>query len=589
MRRFFRAMLFPVAIVAMAALISPVLAADIAVDETCSLADAIVAANSDSATGGCRAGSGADTIILSGDISLDAALPPIESDLTIDGRDFEINGEGMFRIFQLTAGDVALRRLSMTDGYSEDDGGAIHAAGALNLNIARSSIVDNRAGRYGGGIFTGDAVTVSISDTTIAGNSAGRVGGGLDVFRGGDLVLTHVTLVNNVAPVAGAISAPRSGQLIIRNSVIAGNEPEDCFPRPDEMIASHIGDGSCYSPLFGDPMLGTFTGRPGYFPPLDGSPVINAAADEHCTDSDQAGRRRPQGESCDVGAIESASAIAPAPTPAPESCTLADQIIAANTDAPAGQCPAGDGPDTITLTEDLTLAAPLPPVTSEITIEGDGHSISGDKRFRIFMLDGGKLRLNRLSLVEGFSKAFGSAVLVHQGDLTLSDCSVERHFNAEFGLIRVARDSTLVISHCSFEDNEGTSIHNSGTAFIDNTSFRHNVAELGGAISNGGDLTIRASEIIENSASLSGSAIAAVGDTTVIDTRISGNVMSSPWPGAVIWHRRGKLSILNSAISDNEADNDEAAIDSSGGELLIENSVISGNNPDAGWGGPQSD
>jgi len=589
MRRFFSAKLLPVAIAAMAALVSPVLAADIAVDETCSLADAIVAANSDSATGGCRAGSGVDTITLSADISLAAALPAIASDLTIDGADFEINGRGMFRIFHLSAGDVTLRRLSMRDGYSEDDGGAIYAAGALSLNISRSSIVANRAGRYGGGIFTGDAARVSISDTTIAGNSAARVGGAIDAFRGGDLVLTHVTLVNNTAPVGGAIISPRSGQLIIRNSVLAGNEPEDCFPRPEEMIASHIGDGSCYSPLFGDPMLGAFSGAPAYFPPVDGSPLINAAADEHCTETDQTGRERPQGESCDVGAVESASAIAPAPTPAPETCTLADQIIAANTDAAAGHCPAGAGADTITLTEDLTLAAPLPPITSEITIEGDGHSISGDKRFRIFLLDGGKLRLNRLSLVEGFSKTFGSAVLVHQGDLTLSDCRVERHYNAEFGLIHISRDSSLAIADCSFEDNEGTSIHNLGAAVIDNASFRHNVAELGGAISNSGDLTISAGEIVENSASLSGSAIAATGDTTIIDTRISGNVMSSPWSGSVIWHRRGKLAIVNSVISANEADNDEAAIDSSGGELIIENSVISGNSPDAGWDGSPSD
>ena len=56
-----------------------VLAAVIRVDEGCSLHDAITAANTDSATGGCPAGAGADTIYLSGDVTLDEELPVIKS------------------------------------------------------------------------------------------------------------------------------------------------------------------------------------------------------------------------------------------------------------------------------------------------------------------------------------------------------------------------------------------------------------------------------------------------------------------------------------------------------------------------------
>ena len=562
-------------------LASPIHAADIAVDEACSLADAIKAANTDSATGGCPAGEGADTITLSADIALDAALPPIESDLTIDGADFEINGNEMYRIFHLAGGDIAIRRLGMRAGHTEDNGGAIFVDGASSLTISRSSIVDSEA-RFGGGIFVDGSAAVSISDSTITGNSA-YAGGGIEAFRGGDIVLTHVSLVNNAGDFATAMVLPARGRTRIHNSLIAGNGDADCPRRPDELIASHIGDGSCYSPLFGDPMLAPRAGKLAHFSPLDGSPVINAAAAEYCTDRDQLGRERPQGAACDVGAIESASAIGPAPTPAPDTCTLADQIIAANTDAAAGLCPAGDGADTITLTENLTLSAPLPPITSDITIDGAGHTISGDKRFRIFILDGGKLSLNQLSLVDGFSRSTGGAVLVYRGDLTLSDCKVERHVSD--GAISTARESALAISDCSFLDNQGTAIFNRGTASITNTSFRHNVAELGGAINSSGDLTISASRIVENAASLNGSAISAVGNTRVIDTRIIGNVVSSPWSGAAIWHRRGDLTIVDSAISDNKADNDEAVIDATGGELVIENTIISGNSPDAGWEG----
>ncbi|MCG8458026.1 MAG: hypothetical protein MI919_17250, partial [Holophagales bacterium] len=51
-------------------------AATIQVDGTCTLADAIVAANSDSATGACPAGDpGADTVLLDVAVSLSAADP----------------------------------------------------------------------------------------------------------------------------------------------------------------------------------------------------------------------------------------------------------------------------------------------------------------------------------------------------------------------------------------------------------------------------------------------------------------------------------------------------------------------------------
>src|SRR5262245_37053369 len=75
----------------------PAQAASITVNGTCSLIDAITAANTDTATGGCSAGSGADTITLpGGTITLTSinngsggtanGLPQITSTITIDGN-----------------------------------------------------------------------------------------------------------------------------------------------------------------------------------------------------------------------------------------------------------------------------------------------------------------------------------------------------------------------------------------------------------------------------------------------------------------------------------------------------------------------
>lgn len=72
-----------------------VMAASMTVDKTadddangtCTLWDAITAANTDTATNGCPAGSGADTITLAVNITLTADLPNITSEITIEGAD----------------------------------------------------------------------------------------------------------------------------------------------------------------------------------------------------------------------------------------------------------------------------------------------------------------------------------------------------------------------------------------------------------------------------------------------------------------------------------------------------------------------
>ena len=72
--------------------------------------------------------------------------------------------------------------------------------------------------------------------------------------------------------------------------------------------------------------------------------------------------------------------VTPTATVAPDDCSLADRIRAANTDRASGDCPAGSGADTITLTGDIVLSRALPVITSDITIDGAGFSISGERR-----------------------------------------------------------------------------------------------------------------------------------------------------------------------------------------------------------------
>ena len=91
-------------------------AVSISVSSTCSLANAITAANTDTETNGCTAGSGADTITLGVNITLAAELPQITTDITIEGASYKIDGNGEYRIFHVIGGDLTINNITLTGG-----------------------------------------------------------------------------------------------------------------------------------------------------------------------------------------------------------------------------------------------------------------------------------------------------------------------------------------------------------------------------------------------------------------------------------------------------------------------------------------
>jgi hypothetical protein len=123
---------------------SRVRAAGITVDAggTCTLAEAITSANSDAVTGGCTAGSGADTITLEENVILTAALPDMTTVITIEGGGYTIDGNN-----DATVGNV----LRITFG------------GDLTLNEATVT------GSTRNGIS--DSSSVTVNNSTISGNT----------------------------------------------------------------------------------------------------------------------------------------------------------------------------------------------------------------------------------------------------------------------------------------------------------------------------------------------------------------------------------------------------------------------------------
>ncbi len=167
-----------------------VLAADIEVDDTdCSLADAITAANTDTETNGCTAGDGADTITLSANVTLAAALPVITTEVTIDGDSHTISGDDTYAIFVVEDADLTLENVTIRDGAGINGGGIYIQDGYLIVDNV--TITENFARDHGGGIYATNGGLDIKGDSEITLNSAGDTGGGIWTNN------TNVTIIDS--------------------------------------------------------------------------------------------------------------------------------------------------------------------------------------------------------------------------------------------------------------------------------------------------------------------------------------------------------------------------------------------------------
>lgn len=198
----------------------PTYAADILVDENCSLADAIQSANNDDIVGGCAAGNGADVISLSADVTLDTALTHITTRITVEGNDFTISGNNQFRVFAVYGGDLLVRSLTITDGKADWGGAVAIASGWLEME---DSTISGSWASEGGGI--GNAGNVSIIDSTISGNSAGD--GGAIHSVDGIISIWRSTVVKNASEGKGGALSLVNGSAIITESNVSNNSSQD--------------------------------------------------------------------------------------------------------------------------------------------------------------------------------------------------------------------------------------------------------------------------------------------------------------------------------------------------------------------------
>jgi predicted outer membrane repeat protein len=247
---------------ALAATITVTSKLDTADPGRCRLRDAITAANTNTATGDCPAGTaGMDTIgfslgflcsVTPCTITLTSVLPTVAEDLTISGSNTIISGANSFRVFDLGAVIVDISNLSIANGNVAGVGGAINMSDVIGtpgttLTLTNVFFSGNHAD-YGGAIYEPRG-TLTIIDSNFSGNTAGVSGGAILEERSGSILvvdnstfnnntavddggamglvsvafISHSTFSGNSAAFGGAISKVVLGDLHLNNNVFNNN------------------------------------------------------------------------------------------------------------------------------------------------------------------------------------------------------------------------------------------------------------------------------------------------------------------------------------------------------------------------------
>ena len=166
----------------------------------CALREAVQAANTDTAFGGCPAGNGDDTI----------TLPAGAYILSIAGANDDLNQSGDLDIWSNITINGAGAASTIIDGAATDR--VLDVLFGAAFSISNITIRNGNVNGTGGGInVPSDGARVTITDSVIGGNRASN-GGGIDNHNNGTVTIRTSVISGNrrlrpTAPAAGSTPA----------------------------------------------------------------------------------------------------------------------------------------------------------------------------------------------------------------------------------------------------------------------------------------------------------------------------------------------------------------------------------------------
>jgi hypothetical protein len=447
------------------------------IDVACSqqaLVDAINAANS-AGGGTLNLAHGCDYQLTSSPDDSENGLPPITTEITVNGNKATIDGTDSFRVFEVDApGNLSAHDLTITGGSVGDFGGGIANIGGT-VSLDHTAVTGNSAASAGGGIASatfspGAPATLTLRNSWVNDNQQTSddpdvaLGGGGILNIDGTAKLDHTQVNGNTANgfVGGGIA----------NGDYFGFESTDSTLKLDH---SQVNGNTAPNGNGGgvQNLLGSFTADHSQ---VDGNTSVNG------------------------GGISSGNANGGSVGPA--ELKLSHSEVNGNT-ATAPPPPPGEGP----------------PITA-------GGIANGSDA----VLDHTQVDNNTASLISGGG-------IVNHGSMTLSHSEVNGNRAAGTGP-KASGGGILNVASPAPPDSGDQTVPGTGVLTLDHTKVDGNSAGgNGGGISNGlapmlpgGDVTLKYSEVRHNSAAHGGGIFNNGGTVTLMQSRVTDNVVDNCEP-----------------------------------------------------------
>lgn len=194
----------------------------------------------------------------------------------------------------------------------------------------------------------------------------------------------------------------------------------------------------------------------------------------------------------------------------------------------------------------------------DMVINGNGHSIDGAGKSRIFIVSGKNITLK---------------------DIILKNGNVEKSYysisNNDGGALRNARTGDLTLDSCTFSNNRsknlGGAISNQGMMTMIGNTLEENRSERGGAISNQGTVTMQKSMLLSNSSKYGG----AINNLATMSIQATNIKKNTSWSGGAVYNQ-GTITFKGSRITDNDSRSDGGGICNKG-EIEMDGIVLKQN------------
>ena len=370
-----------------------------------------------------------------------------------------LDAQGKTQILKVEVDNVTIKNIKFING--EDDiieGGAIYAGWVSNFELSNCTFVNNSA-VYGGAVCWNGA-DGNITNCTFIGNSAygsAYSQGGAIYVTGDNGIISNCVFIDNNAVEGKAIRAPASNSQVydcyFKNIPFLDIIDEDStltltlkanFDYHNTVVAYFskkenlkYWNGSAYV-IGEDPNLGTLQ-YPGknvtlelYHSNGELAYTVSNLTDDNgqivfdCTRfNDDRYIYRAYAYDDDFNFISASGRL---------NDHIGDFNILQNYINSVGE----NG--TVNLTGDYTFTDGLDDNLKEgiiipfnLTVYGNGHTISGEKSARIFNVTGSKVSIHGINIINGYSAGNGGAIYWKSSEITISNCSFENNFAKENG------------------------------------------------------------------------------------------------------------------------------------------------------------